>query len=57
LASFYRETEITMPPSPLKKEFTIRLPMMKARLAYTYQLSGNPEEAAKLYEKRATAGA
>lgn len=53
LAAFYRETGNY--PAAIKSLKSIRssAPGIKAELAYTYQLSGNQDEAAKFYEQAA----
>jgi tetratricopeptide (TPR) repeat protein len=55
LAGFYRETGNYPAAIAALKAITHKTPDITAELAYTYQLSGNPEESAKLYAQAADA--
>ncbi len=55
LAGFYRETGNYNAAISALKEIHNPTPDVRAELAYTYQLSGKPEEAARLYAEAATA--
>ena len=55
LAGFYRETGNYGAAVSALKGIRDPSPDVKAELAYTYQLSGKPEEAAKLYSEAADA--
>lgn len=55
LAGFYRETGNYSAAITALKGIRSPGPDVKAELAYTYQLSGKPEEAAKLYSEAAEA--
>jgi tetratricopeptide (TPR) repeat protein len=55
LAAFYRETGNYAAAISALKEIRHPSPDLKAELGYTYQLSGKPEEAAKLYGEAADA--
>jgi tetratricopeptide (TPR) repeat protein len=55
LAGFYRETGNYGAAISALKGIRSPAPDVKAELAYTYQLSGKPEEAAKLYAEAADA--
>ncbi|MFY9559340.1 MAG: tetratricopeptide repeat protein [Terriglobales bacterium] len=55
LAGFYRETGSYSAAISALRGIRNSSPDLKAELAYTYQLSGKPEEAAKLYAEAADA--
>jgi tetratricopeptide (TPR) repeat protein len=55
LAGFYRETGNYAAAIAALKVLRTPSPEVKAELAYTYQLDGKPEEAAKLYAQAADA--
>src|SRR5882672_4334108 len=55
LAGFYRETGNYAAAISALKGIRSPAPDVKAELAYTYQLSGKPEEAAQLYSEAADA--
>lgn len=54
-AAFYRETGNYPAAIAALKSIKQKTPDIMAELAYTYQLSGNPEEAAKIYSQAANA--
>ncbi len=55
LSSFYRETGNYSAAIAALKSIRNPSPDLKAELAYTYQLSGRPDEAARLYSQAADA--
>lgn len=55
LAGFYRETSDYAAAIAALRAIRSPAPEIRAELAYTYQLSGKPEEAAKLYTEAAQA--